>query len=132
MTKNPANEKQNKLSDLIEIIRGYKDLDLSKKEDYKQKFNKVWPVAKKTIEFARDMKITGEKFDKVATEVISLGERMYKGTASEEDRTELSAKFHKTWKKIKLALKGLKFISDPEKDKVIDKIIEIGDWMFGF
>jgi len=131
MSKKHNEDKQNKLSDLIEIIKGYKDLSFSKTEDYKQKFNKVWPVIKKTIEFARDIKLTGEKFDKKADEAIALGDRMYADGASQEGMTELGLKFQKTWKKIKFALNILRFAGKDERNKWIDKIIEIGDWIFG-
>ena len=104
------------------------DLDQAEPK-FADAFNQVWPILKPVLEYAELIKITGPDVDKVIRAVIDLGERVSTGAASEAEKTEFISKLDKVWEPAKTALGIIVTFTGEKVDKVIDKIIEIGDWI---
>ncbi|NCO53838.1 MAG: hypothetical protein COZ21_09920 [Bacteroidetes bacterium CG_4_10_14_3_um_filter_31_20] len=114
----------------IEAVKAFKDLDLTQSLDYKTKFMKVWPAIKPTLEFALISKFTGQGFDNAAKELITLGDNIYNSGNVEANKTKFITKLTAIWDKIEMALEIIKIVADEKADAIIDKIIEIGEWLF--
>jgi hypothetical protein len=126
------NRKERKLAyaKFLEAIIVYKDLNLKEKLPYKEKFKQVWPAIKPTLEFAVIHKFTGEKFDMSARQVLSFGDRLYGSEITDEQALELLTILSGIWENIESVLEIVKVITDDNTDVVIDKVIEIGEWLF--
>lgn len=115
----------------IEVVQAFQDLDLDKPQNYEEGFKQVWPVVKPTLEFAKALKLTGEKFDTAVNEVLVLGGNMYNSSDTEATHTEFTMKLKAIWEKIEIVLEVIKILlTDDNTDKTIDKVIEIGEWLF--
>jgi hypothetical protein len=114
----------------IEAVKAFKDLDLKQAIGYQEKFLKVWPAIKPTLEFAITLKFTGQGFDNAAQELITLGDNIFKGNSSEANKTEFLNKLKDIWEKIDMTLEIIKYVTNDKTDAIIDKVIEIGEWLF--
>jgi hypothetical protein len=114
----------------IEAVKAFKDLDLKQAIGYQEKFLKVWPAIKPTLEFAITLKFTGQGFDNAAQEIITLGDNIFKGNSSEANKTEFLNKLKDIWEKIDMTLEIIKYVTNDKTDAIIDKVIEIGEWLF--
>jgi hypothetical protein len=92
-------------------------------------FNQVWPILKPVLEYAEIVKITGPGADKAIRAVIDLGERVSTGNASETEQTEFIRKLDNIWQPLKTVLGIIVTFTNDKVDKVINDIIEIGDWI---
>ena len=92
-------------------------------------FNQIWPLLKPILEYAELVRITGEGADKVIRTVIDIGERIATGTASPEEQTDFISKLDNIWNPVKTVLGIIVTFTNDKVDKVINHIIEIGDWI---
>jgi hypothetical protein len=92
-------------------------------------FNQVWPILKPVLEYAEIVKITGPGADKAIRAVIDLGERVSTGNASETEQTEFIRKLDNIWQPLKTVLGIIVTFTNDKVDKVINDIVEIGDWI---
>jgi hypothetical protein len=114
----------------VEAIKAFMEIDLKEKLPYKQKFNQVWPALKPTIEFLIVLRVTREKFDTPANEVIILGDSLYGKDFTDQEALDFLSKLSEIWETVESVLEILKIVVPDRTDAVIDKIIEIGDWLF--
>lgn len=118
---------------IIEVIGSFKDIDFDKSMTYKEKFNEVWPLMKPLIEFFIILRFTGDKFDSAAKKVILVGENMYKNESVDDvEVIDFLEKLAAIWEKIEFILEIIKFAVDDKKDEIIDKAIEVGEWIFDY
>ena len=92
-------------------------------------FNQVWPILKPVLEYAELVRITGQGADKVIRTVIDLGERISSGTASDAEQTAFIGTLDTIWNPVKTVLGIIVTFTDDKVDKIINDIIEIGDWI---
>ena len=92
-------------------------------------FNQIWPVLKPILEYAELVKFTGAGIDKVIRTVIDLGERISNGSASEGEKTAFISTLDTIWNPIKMVLGIIVTFTDDKVDKIINDIIETGDWI---
>lgn len=123
-------ERKQAYAKFLEAIIVYKDLNLKEKLPYKEKFKQVWPAIKPTLEFAVILKFTGDKFDMSARQVLGFGDQLYGSEITDEGAMELLTKLSGIWENIESVLEIVKVITDDNTDVVIDKVIEIGEWLF--
>ena len=122
-------ERKEAFAKFLEAVTVFKSLDLKEKLAYKEKFNQVWPAIKPTLEFAIILKVTGEGFDSVAKQIVAMGDNLSGKDVSDAEALAFITKFGAIWANIGSALDIVKAISNDQTDEVIDKIIEIGDWL---
>ena len=123
-------ERKQAFGKFIEAIMVFKDISLKEKLSYKDKFNQVWPAVKPTLEFAIILKFTGEKFDMTAKQIVVTGDNLYGSEISDTEAIDFLAKLSGIWENIDNVLEIVKAVTDDKSDAVLDKIIEIGDWLF--
>jgi len=123
-------ERKQAFGKFLEAIMVFKDISLKEKLSYKDKFNQVWPAVKPTLEFAIILKFTGEKFDMTAKQIVVTGENLYGSKISDTEAIDFLAKLSGIWENIDNVLEIVKAVTDDKSDAVLDKIIEIGDWLF--
>lgn len=104
------------------------DLDAAEPK-FADAFNQVWPLLKPILEYAELVKITGPGADKVIRTVIELGERISTGTASPGEESAFISKLDNIWNPVKTVLGIIVTFTNDKVDKIINDIIEIGDWM---
>jgi hypothetical protein len=104
------------------------DLDAAEPK-FADAFNQIWPVLKPILEYAELVKITGTGADKVIRTVIDLGERISKGTASSGEQSAFISTLDNIWNPVKTVLGIIVTFTNDKIDKIINDIIEIGDWM---
>ena len=92
-------------------------------------FNEIWPVLKPALEYAELIKITGPKTDKILRTVLEIGQRISTGDASPEEQTRFISYLDSVWDVAETALNILKTFTNDKTDDVIDRIIEIGEWI---
>lgn len=92
-------------------------------------FNAVWDILQPALEYAELIKITGPKADTIIRTVIDLGTRISTGDASSEEQSEFVQKFDSIWGIAGQALEIIKTFTDDKIDEVLDKVIDISDWM---
>lgn len=92
-------------------------------------FNQIWPLLKPVLEYAEIVRITGQGADKVIRTVIDLGERISSGTASEGEQTAFIGTLDNIWIPVKTVLGIIVTFTNDKVDKIINDIIEIGDWI---
>ncbi|OFX16713.1 MAG: hypothetical protein A2033_12880 [Bacteroidetes bacterium GWA2_31_9] len=124
------NERKAAFAKLVEALKAVKDVNLKEGLTFKQKFTQVWPVVKPTLEFAIILKVTGEKFDTAAQKIIIMGNNMIGTEITDEQEIEFLAQLSTYWNIIETALEIVKIGVDDAKDEIIDKIIEVGEWLF--
>lgn len=105
-------------------------LNLKDIKNYQDGFKKIWPVFKPVLEFTVIIKATKEDFDKTVTEIIAIGDNMYNNGVTDAQKTAFTEKLDRIWDMVEFVLEILKLIPNEQLDKIIDKIIEIGDWIF--
>ncbi|MCU0371604.1 MAG: hypothetical protein MUC31_09340 [Bacteroidales bacterium] len=104
------------------------DLDTTEPK-FADAFNQVWPILRPILEYAELVKITGPEADKVIRAVIDIGGRISTGAASEAEKTEFIQKLDNIWQPVKTVLGIIVTFTNDNVDNVINKIIEIGDWI---
>lgn len=92
-------------------------------------FKQIWPVLKPILEYAELVKFTGAGIDKVIRTVIDLGERISTGSASEGEQTAFISTLVTIWNPVKMVLGIIVTFTDDKIDKIINDIIETGDWI---
>ncbi len=123
-------ERKQAFGKFLEAIMIFKDISLKEKLSYKDKFKQVWPAVKPTLEFATILKFTGEKFDMTAKQIVVTGDNLYGSEISDTEAIDFLAKLSGIWENIDNVLEIVKAVTDDKSDAVLDKIIEIGDWLF--
>jgi nucleosome binding factor SPN SPT16 subunit len=101
----------------------------SDKPKFVDGFNSIWQILKPTLEYAELIRITGPKADAGIRAVLDLGARISTGNASEQEKTLFIQKYDTIWGFASQALEIIKTFTDDKADEVIDKVIDIGDWM---
>ena len=104
------------------------DLDTAEPK-FAEAFNQFWPLLKPILEYAELVKITGPDADKVIRTVIEIGERISKGTAGPGEESTFIRTLDTIWQPVKTVLGIVTTFTDDKVDKVINDIIEIGDWI---
>ena len=125
-------ERRAKWSFLTTAITNAKNLNVDMDGDlppYKEKFQEIWKVMEPLLQFAKAARITGPKVDAVLEEIITLGNGMANGDYSQE--SDFVSKLSGIWSKVRAALNLIALFPGEKDDEVIDKIIEIGDWVLG-
>ena len=92
-------------------------------------FNQVWPILKPILEYAELVKITGPEADKVISTLVDIGERISTGTAGPGEESVFINTLDSIWHPVKTVLGIIITFTDDKVDKVINDIIEIGDWI---
>ena len=92
-------------------------------------FNQIWPILKPVLEYAELVRVTGQGADKVNRTVLDLGERISTGTASDGEQTAFISTLDTIWNPVKTVLGIIVTFTDDKVDKIINDIIEIGDWI---
>ena len=125
--------KKSKFNDIVKAVGKSKiDIDLDKAEPkFVTAFNQVWPTLKPILEYAELVKLTGVGADKAIRTVIGLGDRISTGTASSAEETAFVGMLDTIWGPVKTVLGILATFTDDKVDEVLNKIIEIGDWITG-
>ena len=106
------------------------DLDAAEPK-FIEAFNQVWPILKPILEYAELVKITGPGADKVIRTLIDTGERISTGTAGPGEESVFITTLDSIWQPVKTVLGIIITFTDDKVDKVINDIIEIGDWITG-
>lgn len=104
------------------------DLDAAEPK-FVDAFNQIWPILKPILEYAILIKVTGEKVDKVLQTAIDIGVRISTGNASADEQTAFIKTFDTIWVPVKTVLGIVVSFTNSKIDKVINKVIEIGDWI---
>jgi len=115
---------------LQDACKNIEKVNLPASAAYQERFKTAWPFVKPVLEFAVSLEITKQGFDKSVTEIIAIGDNMYNNGTNDEQRTEFIKKLDKIWDSVEMVLEILKLATNDKNDKIIDKIIEIGDWIF--
>lgn len=117
-----------------ELVANAKDLDFkfdldTEDPDFADVFNEVWPVLRPTLQYAELIKITGPKADKVLRTIVDIGHRISTGDASKEEELKFVVYLDAYWDKVAWALEIAKTFTPDNVDDVIDKVIEVGEWI---
>jgi hypothetical protein len=104
------------------------DLDAAEPQ-FIEAFNQVWPILKPILEYAELVKITDPEADKVIRTLINIGERISTGTAAPGEESIFISTLNSIWLPVKTVLGIIITFTDDKVDKVINDIIEIGDWI---
>lgn len=123
-------ERKAAFSKFLEALSAFKDLDLKERLPFREKFKQVWIPVKATLEFAIILKFTGEKFDMTARQIVVAGDDLYGVDVSEADALDFLAGLASVWENIEIVLEIAKIVTDDKTDAVLDKITEIGEWLF--
>ena len=92
-------------------------------------FNQFWPILEPVLQYAKAVRVTGPDTDKVLQIVIDLGARISTGQASPDEQTNFIKTLDNVWEPVKMVLGIITTFTDDNTDKVINKVIEIGDWI---
>lgn len=127
-------DKKLKRQKFNEIIEAASSIDLKFDLDtddpkFVDAFNEIWPVLKPSLEFASLSRITGPKTDKTINTVVDIGHRISTGEASEDEEAKFIQYLDNVWGYVDTALGILKTFTNDKTDEVIDKVIEVGDWI---
>lgn len=120
-----------KFGDILAAVNYNKiDIDLDQAEpEFVQAFNQVWPILKPIMEYAELVKLTGPDADKAIRTVIQLGDRISTGNAAEGEEMAFIRILDTIWQNVKVVLGVVLTFTDGNVDIVINKIIEVGDWI---
>lgn len=127
-------ERRKLLKELIEKLTG-KDISIEISDDegsnppFIQVFQQVWPILDPALRFLIALRITKDRIDKVLEDVHKAGALLAQGGAEHEN--EFKEKFRSVWDDIEPKLELVQIITPNKVDKVLDDIIEIGDWIAG-
>jgi hypothetical protein len=123
-------ERRKKLNQLIDLSSDLKDLpDDLKKGDFQKVFKQVWPFLKTSFEFVKILKVTGPQVDHIMDELIVMGNNLIEN--SNADPTLFQQKVNIVWGPVRTILNLVTMFTAPKVDNVIDRIIEVGDWIGG-
>ena len=125
--------KKGKFNDIVSAVTRSKiDIDLDVAEPkFVTAFNQVWPILKPILEYAEMVRLTGPGADKAIRIVIELGERISTGAASDAEESAFIGTLDSVWEPVKTVLGILATFTDDKVDEVLNKIVEIGDWITG-
>ncbi|MEO9802995.1 MAG: hypothetical protein ABJF04_07095 [Reichenbachiella sp.] len=127
-------ERRKLLRELIEKLSG-RDIsfEISDKEGanppFIQIFKEIWPILDPALKFLIAMRLTKERVDKVLEDIHKAGQLLASGGAEHEN--EFREKFRNVWDDIEPKLEFIQIVTPNKVDKVLDDIIEIGDWIAG-
>jgi hypothetical protein len=130
LRKQYRKERKEAFEKLIVALNAFMDIDLKEKLPYKDKFKQVWPAVKPTLEFAITLNITGEKFDTPAKQLVLFGDSLFSKAVTDQEAMDFLSDLSEIWDMIEKVLDVLKIVVPDKVDAVIDKIIEIGEWLF--
>jgi hypothetical protein len=131
MRKKLRKERKVKFNAIVEAVGNANltiDLDADEPK-FVDVFDQIWPLMKPILEYAELVKLTGAGADKVIRTVIELGERISVGSASPNEQSAFISTLDTIWNPVKMVLGIIVSFTDDRVDKVINQIIEIGDWM---
>jgi len=131
MRKKLRRERKSKFNEIVDAAGKTNitiDLDTTEPK-FVDAFNQIWPLMKPVLEYAELIKVTGTGVDKVIRTVIDLGERISTGSASASEQTAFISTLDTIWNPVKSVLGIIVTFTSDKVDKVIDEIIEIGDWI---
>jgi hypothetical protein len=131
MRKKLRNVRKNKFNEIVEAAgKSNITIDLDSAEPkFVDAFMQIWPLMKPVLEYAELVKLTGTGADKVIRTVIDLGERISSGAASTSEQTTFISTLDTIWDPVKTVLGIVVTFTNDNVDKVINNIIEIGDWI---
>lgn len=115
---------------LEQTLTAIKEIDFNKSMTFKEKFIEAWPVVKPGLEFAIILNITGEKLDDKINKLVIIGDNMAGNKLSTTEAQEFQDNLNNKWNFVETALEVAKLLANDKQDEAIDKIIDIGDWMF--
>lgn len=111
-------------------IAALPEVDQLEMAPYEEQFNVVWPAVKAVLEFGVSLKVTGPKFDQTLNDLIELGDNMATGDEITDEKSKrLVEKLQSIWGWLHSILTVIKVFTGDEADKVIDKVIEIVEWI---
>ena len=127
-------DKKLKRQKFNEIIEAASTIDLKFDLDtddpkFVDALNEIWPVLKPSLEFASLSRITGPKADKTIDAIVDIGHRISTGEASEDDEANFISYLDTVWSFVETALGIIKTFTNDKTDEVIDKVLEVGDWI---
>lgn len=91
-------------------------------------FNQIWPILDPALKFTETY--TNDATDAVLDNVWVAGNVIANG-GTEADISTFRAKFDKVWDKISTYLELAQALTNDQTDKVIDQVLDIGDWISG-
>lgn len=126
-------QRRGRIQNIIEQGKELKVIpDDIKPGDYQAWFNHYWPTFRETLRFIHELRITRQKTEKAIEEIIELGNAISNTGGTEEQRSMLQEKLSNVWRFVRLVLNLTTMFTAEKADEVIDKILEIGDWLSGF
>lgn len=129
--KQQKRQKREKFNQLISTANSLSiqfDPD-GEKPKFVDAFNSVWPILQPALEYAQLIRITGPKADIILQTVTEIGNRISTGQASIEEQSIFIQKYTSIWNTVSQALEIIKTFTDEKADTVIDKVLDIGDWI---
>ena len=128
--KNDQRAKLKVLKDEVAKTPSMNDLETT---IYEEQFSKVWPAVRAALEFSISLRISRERLDKTLSRIVLIGDKMATGNdLTDEESLEFLEKLERVWDWVRGILTVVIALSpDGKVDQVIDKIIEIGDWILG-
>lgn len=91
-------------------------------------FNQIWPILDPALKFAETY--TNDATNAVLEDVWDAGNAIATGGAN-ADESAFQAKFDQVWDKISKYLELIQTFTNDKTDAVIDKVLDIGDWIAG-
>jgi hypothetical protein len=92
-------------------------------------FNEIWPILKPALKFAISLKLTNDQVDKVLDEILKAGDAVANGGTDASGA--FIEKFKMAWDKVERVLELVQIVTPNNVDKILDDVIEIGDWIAG-
>lgn len=122
-------QRKEKINTLIDLGKQLPDLPTNiTASNYQEVFKSYWPFLKEAFSFIKAFKITGQKTDATMDELIQLGNAI-----ADNSDTVAQAKFQEKlsgiWSPIRIILNLIMTFSSDKVDDVLDKVIEVGDWI---
>lgn len=93
-------------------------------------FKQIWPILDPALKFAINLKLTKDRADKVLTSIHKAAQAVVEG-GSEATENDFVEKFQDAWDYIEPKLELVQLVTPNNVDKVLDDVIEIGDWIAG-
>jgi len=131
MRKKLRKEKKTKFKEIVgAAVNSNITIDLDASEPkFVDAFNQIWPILKPILEYAKLIKITGDKVDKILETTIDIGIRISTGKASSDEQAAFIKTLDSIWGPVKTVLGIIVSFTNDKVDKVINDVIEIGDWI---
>ncbi|MGD1847802.1 MAG: hypothetical protein ACFB10_20610 [Salibacteraceae bacterium] len=125
-------ERRAKFKELIELASTTPDPpDNFGDSDFAERFDKYWPVLRQALDYAIALKVTGKKTDAKLGALVTIGDNIVGNSATDADKEHFISTMKKIWGITSRILNMVTVFTDDKTDKVIDKIISIGDWITG-